>query len=1081
MGSIRSILLTLVTALVAQSTPYVQLAKSFGGSGTDVAYAIATDTAGNIYIAGETNSPDFPGAPNSGSSRAVGDGFVVKLNPTATQVLYTVILGGSNRDSARAVAVDSAGNAYVTGLTDSSDFPVTAGAFQRSSGSPGQEDVFVAKLSPLGAVQYATYLGGSGTDIAYGLAVDSAGATYVTGSTSSVNFPVTGSAAQMSFQGGISDCFVAKLNASGTALSYSTYLGGENLDICKSIAVDGSGDAFVAGTTSSTLFPSVGAWQKTLAGTSNAFVTKISPTGNQLLFSTYLGGEATDHGNAIALDSGGNAFVGGDTLSTMFPVTAGAVQAASAGGYDGFLCEISGNGSQLLYCTYLGGSQSDSVTSLTITANGQAVAVGSTSSINFPAVQPFQPSFGGLYDGFIALLSPDKTHWEDASFIGGGGNDQAYAVAPLTNGNVVITGQVMSGSVSYMSALTATTAGQYDAFVLETDYPVIPVLVSFTPGTGGGTTQAFTEVFSSAVGGQDISVTQVLINSVLTGPQACWVGYISGSNQFLLINDAGTGWLPTSVPPGSGSVSNSQCTLLGAGSSATRSGNQLSVTFNLQFETNFAGSKTIWTNAYSASTGLGSSWQSTVAGISLSWTVASATPPAPVAVNPSSGDGAQQTFSATYTNASSIASAFLMVNSSVQPQSSCYAEYDTATNVFKLYGDDGASATQVTPGSGSAANSQCTLNGAGALATQNGGQLTVTFPLAFSSGYAGQRSVFLSAQSLSSQNSGWVALGTYTILTPDGGLPVCNARGLCVVSLTPSSGSGLSGAFTGTFTDAQGGSQLYLGYILFLPTPNVVQYTATGSCLIEYNRISNAMRLINDAGTGWLPGVLGLPVGNPGSLGNSYCTVNVGQSSAQISGKTMTVTPAVTFNRAFTGELATFLQGFDVTGAYTGMTQFGNWVAVKGKQAAGPYIVSASPASGAGSSATVSFTAGDTHGVSSLSFVTALISAVIVGATPCQAFYFPTTNTLNLVNDAGTAMVSANGIVPGTAGSLANSRCTINTGAASATISGNNVTVSMAMTFNTSTFAGQQNIYVNAFDNAGHLSHWVTGGTWTVQ
>jgi hypothetical protein len=268
---------------------------------------------------------------------------------------------------------------------------------------------------------------------------------------------------------------------------------------------------------------------------------------------------------------------------------------------------------------------------------------------------------------------------------------------------------------------------------------------------------------------------------------------------------------------------------------------------------------------------------------------------------------------------------------------------------------------------------------------------------------------------------------------------------------------------------------------LFLPTPNVVQYTATGSCLVEYNRISNAMRLINDAGTNWLPGTIGLPVGQTGTLANSHCTLNVGQSSAQVNGTTMAVTAAVTFSAGFTGELATFMQGFDVTGAYTGMTQFGNWLAAAGTHAPGPYVVSLSPTSGAGSSTTLTFTAGHTSGVSSLSFVTMLISPVIVGGTACQAFYFPATNVLNLVNDAGSAMVSANGITPGTAGTLANSRCSINTGAASRSVSGNNVTVSLPMAFSPGTFGGTQNIYVNAFDNFGFLSHWVTGGTFTVQ
>jgi parallel beta-helix repeat protein len=467
-------------------------------------------------------------------------------------------------------------------------------------------------------------------------------------------------------------------------------------------------------------------------------------------------------------------------------------------------------------------------------------------------------------------------------------------------------------------------------------------------------------------------------------------------------------------------------------------------------------------------------------------------PPTPVFVTPASGSGLTQTFTATYSDPSggnTIALAYFMVNSAVTGTSSCFIQYTASNNTFQLLNDAGSAwSAPVSAGSGTASNGQCTLSGVGASAVASGNNLILNLPITFAAGYAGAKNVYLLAIDGSSQNSGWLQEGTWTVPSgtgggvPPGAVPVCNAQGFpCVASLTPANGSGLTGTFTGVFTHSGGAGQHYLGYILFLPTPNIVQYTATGSCLVEYNRISNAMRLINDAGTDWLPGTIGLPVGQSGSLTNSHCTLNVGQSGAVINGTTMTVNAAMTFNSAFSGELATFMQGFDVTGAYTGMTQFGNWMASAGGQAPGPYVVGISPLSGAGSSTTLTFTAGHTSGVSSLSFVTLLISSVIVGGTPCQAFYFPAANVLNLVNDAGTAMVSANGIAPGTAGSLANSRCTINTGTASRTVSGNNVSVNLPMTFSTANFPGAKNVYVNAFDNFGFLSHWVTGASFTVQ
>jgi len=482
-------------------------------------------------------------------------------------------------------------------------------------------------------------------------------------------------------------------------------------------------------------------------------------------------------------------------------------------------------------------------------------------------------------------------------------------------------------------------------------------------------------------------------------------------------------------------------------------------------------------------------------GSSNTFTVAAAAgtgnPPTAISVSPPTGSGQTQTFAASYSDssgASAITAAYILVGSTTTSAGSCLIQFNAGSNTYQLASDAGTAwSAPVSVGSGSASNSQCTLSGAGAGATPSGNNLTVNFPVTFAAGYAGAQNIYLNVIDGGGLSSGWQQLGTFTVTSGGGGgssgpVPVCNAQGFpCVVSLTPTNGSGSSSTFTGVFTHSGGATQHYLGYILFLPTPNIVWYTATGSCLVEYNRISNAMRLINDAGTNWLPGVIGLPVGRVGSLTNSHCTLNVGQSSATINGTIMTVNAAVTFNSSFTGRLATFMQGFDVTGAYTGMTQFGNWEVSAGVQKPGPYIVNMTPTSGAGSSATLTFTAGHTSGVSSLSFVTILISSVIVGAPACQAFYFPASNTLNLVNDSGSAMVSTNGIAPGTAGTLANSRCSINTGSASSSPAGNNVTVALPMTFDSSTFGGAKNIYLNAFDDFGKLSHWVNSATWTVQ
>jgi len=1073
--------------------PAILFGSYLGGSGFDRINAVGTDVLNNIYVGGDTESLDFPPATgSSGQFRASTDAFVVKLDPSG-RFLGSVILGGSGYDSVSSIALDASGNVFVTGVTSSPDFPITSGAFQTHSASPGIEDAFVVKLSPALSLIYSTYLGGASSDRGSAIAVDGAGAAYVSGSTNSVNFPTTSGAFQQSFHGGLSDCFVAKLNAAGSALMYSTLLGGEGLDACTGVAVDSAEEVIVAGTTSSTLFPVQSAIQSVLSGTNNVFVTKLAQDGTHLLFSTYLGGTNSDEGSVVRLDANSNIYVAGATASADFPVSAGAYQTTLRGVYDAFLCKIAGDGSKILFSTLLGGSGSEFITDLFINGSGQAVVSGYTSSNDFPLQNAVQAAAGGGLDGFAAVFDASAATLTFSTYIGGGGDDRANGIASTGVASLVVAGQTLSGSISYLQYLYSTTpAGQYDGFVLALPYGPIPTLASFSPVSGSGSSQVFTEVLSDSLGGGDILEAQALMNSTLAGAQSCSFEYDRASNQLHLLNDAGNAWLSNGISPGSGSVSNSQCTLQGAGSGITMTGNQLVLAYNIQFQSSFAGPKNIWTQAASAASGMGSPWQAAIVnGSPVSWTVsAPLPPPTAVSVSPGSGSGASQTFAATYSDsggASAISAAYIVIASSLTSVGSCWIQFNAGNNTYQLVNDAGTAwSAPVSIGSGSAGNSQCTLSGAGAGATPSGNNLTVNFPVTFAAGYAGSQNIYLDVIDGGGPSSGWQQLGTFTITSggsgPSGPVPVCNPQGFpCVVSLTPTNGSGLSGTFTGVFTHSGGATQHYLGYILFLPTPNIVQYTATGSCLVEYNRISNAMRLINDAGTNWLPGIIGLPIGKVGSLTNSHCTLNVGQSSAVINGTIMTVTAAMMFNPGFGGELATFMQAFDVTGAYTGMTQFGNWVATASFQKPGPYIVDMTPTSGTGSSATLTFTAGHTSGVSSLSFVTMLVSPVIVGAPACQAFYFPASNTLNLVNDSGSAMVSANGIVPGTAGTLSNSRCSINTGSASSSPAGNNVTVALPMTFNPSTFGGAKNIYLNAFDDFGKLSHWVTSATWTVQ
>lgn len=343
-----------VTKLNATGTALVY-STYLGGVGDDEGFGVAVDISGNAYVTGVTNSTNFPvtaGAFSTVYNGGLFDSFVTKLNPAGTALVYSTYLGGSNIDEGLSIAVDAAGDAYVTGLTNSTNFPVTPGAFQ--SAFAGIIDVFVTKLNASGtALVYSTYLGGSGDDEGIFIVLDGHGNAYVTGLTDSTNFPATPGAFSTTFNGGADDAFVTKLNATGTALVYSTYLGGSGDDEGFGIAVDRIGNAYVAGFTDSANFPVTPDAFSPLynGGTSDGFVSKLSPAGTALAYSTYLGGAGADSANGISVDIAENAYVVGRTDSLNFPTTPGAFQTALAGGNDAFVTKIQTPPSVLSFST----------------------------------------------------------------------------------------------------------------------------------------------------------------------------------------------------------------------------------------------------------------------------------------------------------------------------------------------------------------------------------------------------------------------------------------------------------------------------------------------------------------------------------------------------------------------------------------------------------------------------------------------------------------------------------------------------------------------------------------------------------
>ncbi|TCN01339.1 putative repeat protein (TIGR01451 family) [Paenibacillus sp. BK033] len=306
-----------------------------GGEGVDTGFGIALDGIGNAYIAGGTSSSNFPNTSVVQSFIANEHAFVTKINTTGSAIEYSALLSGHGLDEAHSVAVDGAGSAYVTGSTTSVDFPTTPGAFQISL--TGVIAAFVSKLNNNGSLLYSTYLTGGGDDEGNGIAVDDFGQAYVTGSTTSHDFPITPNSFQPFYGGGSSDAFVTKLSPDGNYLVYSTFLGGSESDAGNGIAVR-SGFAYVTGSTGSFNFPiTPDAFQPFQADGGDAFLTQLNIMGNELVFSTYLGGNASDVGNAVAVDNSDCIFLTGQTSSFNFPVSPGAYQPFLRGGSDAFV------------------------------------------------------------------------------------------------------------------------------------------------------------------------------------------------------------------------------------------------------------------------------------------------------------------------------------------------------------------------------------------------------------------------------------------------------------------------------------------------------------------------------------------------------------------------------------------------------------------------------------------------------------------------------------------------------------------------------------------------------------------------
>jgi hypothetical protein len=451
-----------------------------GGSSSETGYDIVADSSGNTYVAGSTSSSNFPTTPGANDTThngGSGEIFISKLNPSGSKLIYSTFIGGSGSDYPYGIKVDNLGNAYVTGKTDSTNFPTTSGTIQTTKSGSG--DAFAIKLNPSGATLiYCTYLGGTALDEVGDIAIDSSGNAYITGNTYSSNYPTT-PGAYSTTKNTSGEGFITKINSNGNAMVYSTFLGGDGSDFGRSISVDSNGFAYITGYTSSTNFPTTsGVINTTKNPDTDGFITKLNQAGNGLVYSTYLGGDAKEFPQGITLDSNNNVFITGRTHSTNYPTTPNAFDTThDINNYDAFVTKINSFATSIIFSTYLGGNDWDESKDLAVDSAGNVYVTVETSSTDYPITPGAFDKVKDNVEVTITKLSANGSKVLFSSYLGSDGNDRARAIAIDSSGYIYLTGRVEgSGFPTTQGAFDTILSGFTDAYVVKIDFkPIINI------------------------------------------------------------------------------------------------------------------------------------------------------------------------------------------------------------------------------------------------------------------------------------------------------------------------------------------------------------------------------------------------------------------------------------------------------------------------------------------------------------------------------------------------------------------------------------------------------------------------------
>jgi hypothetical protein len=465
--------------------PAISYSTFLGGTNDEGIFSIKRDFEGNIYVAGETSSADYPLAgPVQDHVGGDYDAFVSKFDPSGSRLIYSTYLGGSAYENANGLVLDGDANVYVIGETRSSDFPLVNPLV---ASQPGNYDAFIAALDSTGSrLIFATYLGGKGNDIPRAIAIDSRGDIYVAGFTQSLDFPTTPGAFQPACaapQGApfcSSDAFITKIDRLGSRILYSTYLGGTGSDNAAGLVVDFSGHAYITGATSSRDFPILAPYSAKLNGSSDAFVTELNEDGSGLVFSTFFGGSGFDSANDIGRDLFGNLYIAGTTNSKDLPIL-NAFQPAYGGLNDTFVAKFNGSGDTLIYASYLGGSGSEGSPHLALDAFGSLTVCGATNSTDFPTLDAVQQTYGGgILDLSVTKISPDGSRLQYSTYLGANGDDHPDTIYSDLLGNIWVGGSTASPGFPVVNGYQQTYAGgPYDAFLTKIEVDSLSIVRTF--------------------------------------------------------------------------------------------------------------------------------------------------------------------------------------------------------------------------------------------------------------------------------------------------------------------------------------------------------------------------------------------------------------------------------------------------------------------------------------------------------------------------------------------------------------------------------------------------------------------------